>query len=467
MYVLRSVSLVILVSCLCLVSAMGQSAVRDSRYLVEVGTLSASAQTPFWLRANRYGVVPLKSPYGWVNTGMWSDYRPADSLGKRPKADWGYGVNAVVNAGATTQVLLPEAYVKGRLGALELYVGRRREINGLVDTLLTTGAYSWSGNALPIPKIQLSLPTYTPIPFTKGIISVLGAYSHGWFENSDRYIKGSYLHQTYLYGRLGKPTWRFRLYGGFTHQVIWAGHADPPGIIPPYLSDNGKLPSAFKYYPAVVIGERGLFSADDPDVTSFEANRIGNHLGSVDFAADVNIAHWNLFMYRQFMYDDGSLFYLTNIQDGLNGIRLKNQKTPDGETFFLRQLTLEYLYTGSQGGNEFVIDDPLRRGNDDYFNHAQFIDGWTYFGRTIGNPFLTPTLETNPNLPHRPGITNNRVSAGHFGLSALLFGSVDVIAKLSYSVNAGTYPAPFLNKPRQFSGFLSANIPVNVFGGRR
>ncbi|RYF44514.1 MAG: hypothetical protein EOO38_17750, partial [Cytophagaceae bacterium] len=71
---------------------------RDSRYLVEVGTLGASAQTPFWLRANRYGVVPLKSPYGWVNAGLWSDYRTADSLRKRPKADWGYGVNAVVNA---------------------------------------------------------------------------------------------------------------------------------------------------------------------------------------------------------------------------------------------------------------------------------------------------------------------------------------------------------------------------------
>ncbi len=464
MRVLRSVSLLILVSCFCLVSARGQSVVRDNRYLVEVGALGASAQTPFWLRANRYGVVPLESPYGWVNAGMWSDYRTADSLQNRPKVDWGYGVNAVVNAGKASQILLPEAYVKGRLGAFELYVGRRREVVGLVDTLLTTGAYAWSGNALPIPKIQLALPTYTAIPFTKGVLSVLAGYSHGWFENSDRLVKGSYLHQTQVYARLGKPTWRFRLYTGFNHQVIWAGEA-APGVLSPLVSVDGKLPSSLKYYPAVVIGERGLFDSNDPNVTSFEDNRVGNHLGSVDFAADVSIADWNIFIYRQFPYDDGSLFYLTNIQDGLNGLRLKNTKQASGQSFFLRQLTFEYLFTGSQGGPEFVIDDPKRRGRDDYFNHAQFIDGWTYFGRTLGTPFLTPATELQSSLSGQFGIGNNRVSAGHFGLSALLFGAVDVIVKASYSINAGTYPRPFLNKPRQFSGFLSANIPVNVFGG--
>lgn len=439
----------------------GQVSGRVTSYVVETGSLGSSAQTPFWLRANKYGVVPLQSPIGWVNARLWSDYRVVDSSGYRRKVDWGYAINAVANVGNTTQFLLPEAYVKGRIGALELYVGRRREVIGIVDTLLTTGAYAWSGNALPIPKIQLSLPTYTAIPFTKGVLSVLAGYSHGWFENSNRLVKGSYLHQTQVYGRLGKPSWRFRLYGGFNHQVIWAGEAGP-NVLSPLVSVDGKLPSSLKYYPAVVIGERGLFDANDPNVTSFEDNRVGNHLGSVDFAADVSIADWNLFVYRQFPYDDGSLFYLTNIQDGLNGVRLKNTKQFAGQGFFLRQLTIEYLFTGSQGGPEFVIDDPKRRGRDDYFNHAQFIDGWTYFGRTIGTPFLTPAAEIQRGSY---GIANNRVSAGHLGLSAVLFGTVDVIAKASYSINAGRYPVPFLDKPRQFSGFISAGIPVNVFGG--
>ena len=434
------------------------------QYQVEVGSLQSTAQTPFWLRANQYGTVPLTDAPLRFNAGLQADYRPADTSGHRPKVDWGYGANIVFNGGTTNQFLITEGYLKARIGTFELYAGRRKEIIGLVDTLLTTGAYVWSGNALPIPKVQVGFPTFTNIPFTKGALAFLGTFSHGWFENSDRQIKGSYLHQTHLYGRLGKTSWRFRLYAGFNHQVIWAGQA-ALGVLPEYVAVDGNLPSNIRYYPAVVLGTRGADYINDKSITAFEDNRIGNHLGSLDLAADVNISHWNLFFYRQFVYDDGSLFYGTNLDDGLNGLRLKNLRKPSGVGFFLRQITLEYLFTGSQGGDVFVIDDPLLRGRDNYFNHSQFIDGWTYFGRTIGTPFLTPQQEAIPSLPSRIGIVNNRVSVFHFGLSALLFNKVDVSTKLSFSQNAGTYDVPYLNLPQQFSGLFTVSVPVNILGG--
>ena len=435
---------------------------RANQYLLEVGALGSSAQTPFWLRANQYGIVPLKNPALHLNAVLHSDYHPRDSTGYRPKTDWGYGVNIVANVGSTTQFLLPEAYVKGRFGNFELYAGRRKEMVGLVDTLLTTGAYAWSGNALPMPKIQFGLPTYTPLPFTKGVVSLMGAFAHGWFENSDRLVTGSYLHQIYIYGRIGKPSWKFRLYGGFNHEVIWAGYSSYLG---PVVSVNGQLPSSIRYYPAVVLGTRGADHTTDKNLTSFEDNRIGNHLGSIDLAADIDMSNWNLFVYRQFPYDDGSLLLGTNLQDGLNGLRLKNRRKSMGANFFLRQITVEYLFTGSQGGDIFIIDDPKRRGRDDYFNHSQFIDGWTYFGRTIGTPFLTPQQEVNSSLQLRYGIVNNRVSVFHLGLSALVFNKVDMTARLSFSRNAGTYPVPYINIPSQFSGLLTVSVPLNLFGG--
>ncbi|UHG91726.1 capsule assembly Wzi family protein [Spirosoma oryzicola] len=438
---------------------------RINQYDVEAGGMISSNHTPFWLRANQYGTVPLQTPLLRLNVSLRADYLSVDSTGHRPKADWGYGLNVVSNAGQTSQLLLAEAYIKGRVGAFELYAGRRKEIIGLVDTLLTTGAYAWSGNALPIPKIQIGLPAFTSIPFTKGVVSVLGAWSHGWFENSDRLIKGSYLHQKYLYLRLGKPSWKIRLYGGFNHQVIWAGQADP-GVLPPNIAVNGKLPSNIRYYPNVVLGTQGNDFINDGNLTSFEDNRIGNHLGSVDIAADVDLANWNVYAYRQFLYDDGSLFYGTNLQDGLNGIRIKNMNQPTGSAFFLRQFTFEYLFTGSQGGAEFVIDDPERRGRDNYFNHSQFVDGWTYFGRTIGTPFLTSRAEVNPNLTRfSPAIANNRVSAFHVGLSALIVDKIDLTTRLSYSINAGTYDIPFISLPRQFSGLISLAVPIGILGG--
>lgn len=436
---------------------------RVNHYQLEAGGLLSSDQTPFWLRANQYGTVPLQGTGVRLNAAIRLDYQPADSTGYRPKIDWGYGVNAVGNAGQTNQFLVVEAYVKGRAGAFELYVGRRKEQVGLIDTLLTTGAYAWSGNALPIPKIQIGLPAYTPIPFTKGVLSFLAAYAHGWFENADRLVKGSYLHQKYVYGRIGKPTWPFRLYAGFNHEVIWAGSA-APGVLPSNVAIEGQLPSSLKYYPAVVIGKRGVFQTDKT-VTSIEDNRIGNHLGSVDLGADVDFTGWNLFVYRQFPYDDGSLFYLTNLNDGLNGLRLKNRREPVDAPFSLRQITFEYLFTGSQGGDEFVIDEDLRRGRDNYFNHSQFVDGWTYFGRAIGSPFLTPRAEVRPSLLSRNAIANNRVSAYHLGIRALLFGKVDLSTRLSYSLNAGTYDVPYRTIPSQFSGLLTASVPLNALGG--
>ncbi|WP_080059040.1 capsule assembly Wzi family protein [Spirosoma aerolatum] len=435
-----------------------------NQYQLELGTFPASNQTPFWLRANQYGTIPLSSPVGRAVLGIQSDYQVVDSTGHRPLVDWGYGINVVANIGQTNQVMLPEAYIKGRLGAFELYAGRRKEVIGLMDTLLTTGSYIWSGNALPIPKIQLAIPKFTALPFTKGILSLMGAFSHGWFENADRLVKGGYLHQSSLYGRFGKPTWRIRLYGGFNHQVMWGGYSDYLG---PSVTANGRLPSAIKYFPAVVFGTRNPFP-DDPSIqtiTNFEENRIGNHLGSVDLAADVNLGHWNLFLYRQFFYDDGSLFYGTNLEDGLNGIRLKNRNLLGSTPFFLRQITFEYLFTGSQGGESFILDDPQRRGRDDYFNNSQYLDGWTYFGHTIGTPFLTPQQEVNSSLPPRYGIANNRVSVFHLALSALLGGKVDVTTRLSFSRNAGSYANPYVSIPGQFSGLLTASIPVNLFGG--
>lgn len=437
---------------------------RVHEYQLGVTGLVSSSQTPFWLRANHYGTIPLTGQQLGLVASLQSAYRLPDSLGKRPKLDWGYGGSVVINLGKTNQFLLPEAYIKARWRALELYGGRRKEIVGLVDTMLTTGAYAWSGNALPIPKIQIGLPQYTAIPFTKGVLSVMGALAHGWFENGDRLVKGSYLHQMYAYGRIGKPTWRFRLYGGFNHEVIWAGQANP-GVLSSLVAVDGKLPSNIRYFPAVVLGTRNADYVNDPTITSFEDNRIGNHLGSLDLAADVNISHWNLYLYRQFPYDDGSLFYGTNLEDGLNGIRLKNRQKPTYSPFFLRQITFEYLFTGSQGGDEFVIDDPQRRGRDDYFNHSQFIDGWTYFGRTIGSPFLSPQTEVSSSLPYRYGIANNRVSAYYVGISALLFNKIDIVSRLSYSLNAGTYVIPYIDIPKQFSGLLKASMPVNLWGG--
>jgi len=94
------------------------------------------------------------------------------------------------------------------------------------------------------------------------------------------------------------------------------------------------------------------------------------------------------------------------------------------------------------------------------------MEGWSYKGVGIGNPFITPVTSARAGLPFVPRyfFINNRVIAFHFGYE----GSVknwNFLLKTSYSLNYGTYETSIekntsygiFGKKKQFSAFLDAN----------
>ena len=452
-----------------------QSIRQPTQYSAEVGTyLSSSTETPFWLRSNQYGIVPNRSPVLTFRGGIYGDYDTArHSRGRWRNAvyDFAYGVNVVVNANQNRlpydrSVLLPEAYVKVRRGIFEAYIGRQREKFGLADSTLSTGSYAWSGNAMPIPKIQISIPVFTPIGFTKGWLAVQGTYAHG-FLSASGFVENTMLHQKSLYLRLGREKDLVRLYAGFNHQVVWGGHTDKlkgTGLVPA----DGRLPSTLLDYYYVVVGDR--FSRTDSSAyTRFEiTNRVGNHLGSIDLAAEIDLVRHTLYLYRQNIYEDGSLFYLINITDGLNGIRIRR----NDPKAIVRDILFEFLNTTSQGGPEFIIGNPYKQGKDDYFNHQQFRDGWAYRQHTIGTPFIPPALGPQDQYPNGTFTANNRVYVFHTGLAGslpirwlALEGPLAYQIKLSYSRNLGTYNTPFPSARNQFSAYASVIAPLTILGG--
>ena len=456
-------------------ASIAQPLRQPNRYVAEVGGyVATSTATPFWLRANQYGTVPNKTPVLTLRAGVYSDYDTTiHSAGRWRESNYdvGYGVNVIANAAPNLlpyekAVVLPEAYVKIRRGIFEAYIGRRRELFGLVDSTLSTGSYAWSGNALPVPKIQLAIPQFTPIGFTKGWVAIQGTYAHGVLGG--KYIRNTMLHQKSLYLRLGRETGTVRLFGGFTHQVVWGGQATDPTGIPGIIPAGGKLPSDLIDYFYVVTG----FNKGRADTTKYaffdQTNRVGNHVGSIDVAAEIDLVRHTLFVYRQSLVEDGSLYSLINIVDGLNGIRLRRN---DPEAL-VRDILFEVLNTTSQGGSEFVIDDPKKRGRDNYFNHEQFRDGWSYQNHTLGTPFIPPGPAANDQYPYGTFTFNNRVTVVHLGLSGQLpwrgsvfSGPVTYQAKLSYSRNLGTYAMPYLPVRHQFSGFAQVVAPLSVLDG--
>ena len=447
----------------------GQRGPKPLRYRTEMGSyLSTTGLIPFWMRANQYGIVPRGHALMTLRQNLRVDYHDAprtklDSLrAKNRRVDWGWGVDAVLNAGYKYKLIIPEAYVKVKVGAVEIWAGRRREVVGLVDSTLSSGSYAWSGNALPMPKVQIAIPEYWP---RRSVFAIRGFYAQGWFE-AERFINNSMLHQKALYVRFGKPHWKVKLYGGLNHNVIWGG--TPSATLSNNFLVAGKpLPGTLADYQDVVTG-KSLGNRTDIDtnrIATFDReNRIGNHLGTVDVGFEWTNRAFSVLTYRQSIYDDGSLYYLTNLRDGLAGIRIRTRKPVNPSGVQIREFLIEQLYTMSQGGSEFGLDAKLR-GRDNYFNHSQYRDGWSRYGMTIGTPFITPNTEVRGDLPQYSFTNNNRVIVWHLGLAGQVMDFFSFRAKASYSQNHGTYEVPFPQSVDQFSGLFSVSAPLDVLGG--
>lgn len=439
---------------------------REINYTAEAGTIiSSNGETPFWLRANQYGIVPNQSPIFTLRGSVSSDYKKAitkEDQYRLSKFDWGYGLDIVGNVGKESQFLIPEAYLKAKYGAFEIYAGRRKEVFGLVDTTLSSGSYIWSGNALPMPKVQISTPTFVPLPFTKGFLSFKGNYAHGWFENSRTDVKNFYLHQKSLYFRLGKPDWKFHFYGGFNHQVQWGGellYPDPKN----QSAINGQVGSSFNDYINVVTGRSLAGVGDTTKNGGNDAyNRSGNHLGTIDFAFDINTNNLSILCYRQNIYEDGSLYYLANITDGLNGISVKVKKKSDTKTR-LQKIVFEYLNVANQSGTTTSANTNARlRGQDDYLNNFVYGDGWSYMRKGIGTPLIVPGIDV-PGIQILPFqyFGNNRVQSYFLGINGIVNNKVELKFKVSYSQNLGSYQTPLSESKNQVSSSILLNFPIS------
>ncbi|MGN6435060.1 MAG: capsule assembly Wzi family protein [Agriterribacter sp.] len=425
--------------------------------LQAIGT--TNNQVPFWFRTNKYGSIPLNCVSGSLVAQIQKEYIKGYA---KPLTDWGFGVEGRLNLGNGSQFLLTEAYAKGRLAMFELKVGRVKEIVGITDTTLSSGAFAISGNTLGVPKVEVSIPEYWTLPFANKFIAVKGNYAHGWFgktplwESEHAEVVSSYLHQKSLYIRLGKPESRFKLAGGFNHQVMWGNEKSING-------PNYEL-SPFKTYWYVVFGK----AYGTPGIPK---SKIGNHIGSIDQEVSYSFNKMQINLYHQFFYDVGGLYHGNNLKDGLFGLVFRNLRER-GTGFGWNKILLEYMGSKSQGGE---LDAPITpSGDENYYNNYIYLQGWTYKNQNLGNNFLTSRWYGRNDLVRREhqASINNRVILWHCGIEGYL-GVFDYAAKFSFSDNFGTYftspfgsttggirviaPPPYFEKVRQFSTYVEVS----------
>ncbi len=373
---------------------------------------------PFWFRSNQYGSVPLPGGSGTLIGRIRKDYDTTKTF------SWAASFEGRGNLGRTGQFILVEGVVKARAGIFELKAGRSKDVVGLADSTLSSGSFAVSGNALGVPKIGVGIPNYYSIPILGKLFAVKAGLYDGYMGNinavyKDKPIsfKGYYL-ENYLYLKIGKPEWRFKLDVGYNHEVQWGADRKAYGA---FFNLN-----AVNTYWYVLTGKayRG-------------GSKVGNHLGSVDIGAEYRFDDVNVVLYRQNFYDIGALSHLANIADGLNGITITNSR-PNSESFHWKKFLFEFLYTANQAGT--LGSDRTSSGAENYYNNDVYTEGWSYKDVGLGTPFITNTNDARSGLARDPDqfFINNRVIALHTAAQFYLFKWLYTY-KLSYSQNQGTF----------------------------
>ncbi len=402
--------------------------------------------TPFFLSRLQYGAIPLDNP------GIVAIVRNGKNYNLKKKYDWKYQVQATGWAGKQNDFWLTEAYVSGRRGQLELWAGRRKEVYGLGDTAMTSGFYAWSGNAVPIPKIQFGTRDY--VDFAKGHLGIFMTFAHGWLDNQGPVIDG-FLHQKTLYGRIGRRNALITLFGGVNHQVMWAGQ-NRDG------TTYGKGLNTFFY--VVTTSKDRTFLKEDPNAPQTESGyQYGAHCGSIDFLLKIQPKWGTISIYKQTAWETGRIAKLITANDGIAGVSINlNRKR------ILQHIIFEYIYTANQGqyysglAKLLGMKDPHADEIENNFNGTH--GGWHYIDRGIGTPFLIYDLESKGR--NGDGFSMNVVKAYFIGFQGILPNEIYWKLRAAYSLH--TLPK-FPGFPiRDYNGFIpqtsvGLQVSKNVF----
>ena len=437
----------------------------DSLKAVIGTTLTAATKEhqPLWITANRYGTLADRqfdaSTYLLLSNKHFFAKKSLPEAGAsapaQPSFYLGYGI-ALYNHDHFQSTFLPEVYAQIGYQAVQLRVGRYREVTGGIDPSLSSGSLGISGNALPVPKVELAVAEYTAVPFTRGWVQFKGQFAHGWLGDTPD-IQGAFLHQKSFYLRVGKK--RLTAYGGLTHFAQWGG-----------TFSSGRAPSRFKDYLRIIVGASG--DAGDPvyqqgpvDV----ANAVGNHLLIPEFGVTLrqDKATWRI--YTQTIFDKGiGDSSNTNKRDRLAGLKIFSRDRLVGLSWeahhrgLLQQVVVEGIYTKHQGG---AI---IYQGRDNYYNNGIYTMGWQYQNRIIGTPlFLNRQTAERYGIPLDANVlsgwsvVSNRIAGLHVGLKGTLTPKLSYRLLATHVQHYGNYYNDVYFTPAKQQTYLLLELPYH------
>lgn len=429
---------------------------------ISVGTrLSGATQDfqPLWITSNAFGLISenkidASSDLRISNSHFLDLFKDTANI-----ITVSYAVNASVND-SFGKFFLGEGFAKVNFRSVQFQAGRFRERTGEINGELSSGSFGISGNALPIPKLKLSIPHYIDVPFLNGIVQFKGAISHGWMGN-DRNMQNAYFHEKMLYGRFNIN--KVKIFGGFQHFAEWGGNRG-----------SFKLDRTFGgFLDVLLVREANDGSLDVDFYPDKRPNRAGDQRGLFEYGIEFKNGKYQLTLYNQTPFESGKGLDIRNI-DRLLGLTLVTKDKKN----FLQAVVLEFIYTKqmeSFGSSE----------RQSYYNNGVYANGWEYQDRIIGTPLFINRVRGSKFLPVEPfdwealkeqpgnkNIINNRIIGGHIGFKYGLSSQVKAKTLLSYTVNYGTHSSDIIKSSKsqfyslqQFEYDLSEQISLSASVG--
>lgn len=363
-----------------------------------LGVASSGKYAPFWLQSNRNGNISA-SPYsGNISAGVW---KPAVQNNRWYDYDFAVQLTGRVQSNMPSPLApyqqrwtgyFNQLYAHLRLYVVDITAGVKPQIYEAIDPLLSCGSMILSGNSQPLPRITIGIDNYMPFPGLFGYMELKGGITYAWMVD-DTYIQDCRLHHKFVAFRFGGKL-PVNISYEFHHAAQWGG-------VSPVYGDVG---SDFQSFVNVFLAQSGGTMPND------QINAQGNHVGSQQLALTTKGEKWSVTAYWQNFFEDNFAFlgFGNNLPDGIWGISVQQKQWP-----WIQGVTYEYMNTTDQSGPWHDRDGLCYGANDSYYRNSVFQNGWNYFYRSMGTPFITSPLYNIDGTIHT---LNSRVRLHHLGV---------------------------------------------------
>jgi hypothetical protein len=224
----------------------------------------------------------------------------------------------------------------------------------------------------------LAIPEYRKL-FVNWL-AIKGHYSQSWF-GIQTFVSDYYLHQKSIYGRIGLAQSKIHFYGGVLHNVQWGGRPTFDVNEEDIRLTNGKYASDWFTYKQVVVPYQALVDTTLGYAIFEVENRFGNYVSQIDLGMDITFGQNKLMAYKNNIIEKGrTLGSFSNLDDGLYGLSYESLKPKA----VVKKVVVEFLHSMNQGSCNGLIARLLKKplkdygNNGFYFNHQQYLDGWSY-----------------------------------------------------------------------------------------